>query len=167
MTSIPMIPSGMDHPGRQREVVRARCRIAGRVIVEEHDRRRRRRGRFTKDLARVHDRRVERPNRDDPDPDHAMLRVEHDDAELLDGAGAILRQQIRGNLARRGELGTFRHASDKRASSQLDRGDDPRGASRSDARYEPQIVEAHAREPVQAAGVFDELVRDTERVAAT
>ncbi len=93
-----------------------------------------------------------------------MFRVEHDDAELLHWAGTILRQQVRGDLARRGELGTLGHAPDQRASAQLDRRDDACGARWTDAGYETQIIEAHARETVQPTGMFDELVRDTERV---
>ena len=55
------------------QIVGAGRRIARRVIVEEHDGGGRRRGGLAKHLARVHDRRVERADRDEPDANDAVL----------------------------------------------------------------------------------------------
>ena len=98
---------GVDHARREDEVVGAWRGVAGRMVVKQDDDGRRGGDRLPKDLARVHNRRVERAERDDLDPNESMLRVEHRDAELLDRARAVLRQQERGNLLRRVQSRTF------------------------------------------------------------
>ena len=56
------------------------------MIVEHDDRRRAAERRFAKHVARLDDRAVQRPDRDNRRPHHAVLRVEQHDAELLDAA---------------------------------------------------------------------------------
>ena len=47
----------------------------------------------------MNDRRIQGSDRDDPDANDTVLRVEHDETELLDRAGAVLWQEIRGEVA--------------------------------------------------------------------
>ena len=68
--------------------------------MKQHQRRGARRRRLAEDLARMHDARVERADRQDRRAQDPMLRVEQQHAELLDRAVAVLRQQVLGHALR-------------------------------------------------------------------
>ena len=73
-------------------------------------------------------------------------------------------RRIGGELARRREPWTFRHASHERATAQLNGSDDPGRPSRPHARHVSQTVEADARQAVHAAGAGDETVGELKSV---
>ena len=77
---------------------------------------------------------VERADGQHRRPDEAVLRVEQHDAELLDGAGAELRQQVHGHFARRQELRAVGRLPQQRAPAEFDRREDLRGLRLADAR---------------------------------
>ena len=80
----------VEYPARLHElfcyypVVGRRCRIAARMIVNENDRRRPLRDRFTKYFARMHERRIEQSARYRDVALQPVLRVEDRDVKLLD-----------------------------------------------------------------------------------
>ena len=90
---------GRRQPARQLDVVLARLRISGRVIVKQHERRRAGGRRRAEHLARMDDAGIERADRQHERPEHPVLRVEQHDAELLDRAVAILRRGLASSLA--------------------------------------------------------------------
>ena len=94
-----------------------------------------------------------------------MFGVEHDDAELLHRPGAVLRQQIGGELARRRQAWTFRHATHEGAPAQLNGGDDLRRPGRPHASHVSQPVEAEACQTMYAARAFDQTVGELECVS--
>ena len=154
--------SGTDHPCRQHKVVRAGRRIARRMVVKQHDGRGGRRGRLSEHLARVHDGRVERAHRHDADSDHSVLGVEHDNAELLHRASAVLWKKIGRELTGRGEPRAVRHAAHERPPAQLNGGDDLSGSGWPYSRHLSQAVETDARQAVDATCARDETVRELQ-----
>ena len=85
---------GIGQPGGEHDVVGARPRVARWVVVEQHDGGSAAGNRFAEYFTRMCDRRVERTAGDQLDLQQSMLRVQHDDAELLDGMRPVLRQQV-------------------------------------------------------------------------
>src|SRR5262245_6928968 len=90
------------------------------MIVVKNNRGRGRGGRLSKHFPGMHEGGVERANRDNPDSDDTVLRVEHHDAELLHRAGAVLRKEVRRELSWCTQPWPLRNASDERATSKLD-----------------------------------------------
>lgn len=154
------------HPFGEVDVVRTGRRIAGRMIVKQDDRSRRRGNGLTEHLARVHDGGVERPDRDDSDPDQPVLRVEHHDAELFDGTRPVQREKIRRDVLRRAQSGPIVDRRHHGAPAQLDGGQRLRGPYSSDSAETMELVEAHARQAVKAARLLEHRVGELEGVAA-
>ena len=71
-------------------------------------------------------------------------RVEQDDAELLHGPSAVLRQQPLGTFARPQEAAPRRRGT-QRSASQLDGRDDLRGAGNADSGFLTQVAQASLR----------------------
>lgn len=93
-----------------------------------------------------------------------MFGVEQHEAELLDDAGAVLREQVRSHLPGSREPGTVRHPAHQRAPAQLDGRQDLRGAGRADGRHAPKVPDSASREPVQPAGVLEHAVGERQRI---
>ena len=93
-----------------------------------------------------------------------MLRVEHDDAELLDRQAAVLRQQVRREIAWRAQLKTFVEPTDQRSSTELDGGGDLDGTHGTDTGHALQLAEVGAHETVQPADRVEHAAGDIERV---
>ena len=70
-------------------------------------------------------------------PQHPVLRVEQQHAELLDRAAAVLRQQELGDVARGANLRPLARRARQRAAPELDRGEHLRRARAADARHAP------------------------------
>ena len=68
---------------RERHVFVGRLRIAGRVVVEEHDAQSMQIECESNDVARAHEGAVERPHEHVPLLNHAITRVEEEHAEVL------------------------------------------------------------------------------------
>ena len=141
-----------DHPRGQRKVVLTGCGVARGMVVKEHDGCGGRGRGFPEHLTWMDDGGVERPDGHQLDSDEPMFGVEHHDAELFDDAGAVLRQQVRSELARGGQPRTFGHRSHERAAPELDGRDHARGACGSDTRDRAKPIDRHARQAVQPAG---------------
>ena len=103
--------------------------------------------RLAKDLARMDDAGVERPDRQHRRPEHAVLGVEQHDAEVLDRAVAELRQQHLRQDARGRDLQALAAAANQRAAPHFDGRDDLRGSRRADPRNWTKLVVPGAREP--------------------
>src|SRR5262245_12493759 len=134
------------------------------MVVKEDDRRRGSRRCFAEHLTRMNDRRVERSDRHDLYSNDPMLGVEHDDAELLDGGGAVLWQKVTGQLPRRVVLGTLERRSHERAPAQLDGRHNlrrARGAHAADAHF----VGRATCQRVQSTGVLEDAVGQFKRAA--
>jgi hypothetical protein len=86
-----------------------------------------------------------------------VLGVEHHHAELLDLRGAVLRQEIPGQLPRRLVAGTFEGASDERPPPQLDRRGHLRRTRRSDA-WDVKLIGGGAHQPMQATRTFEQSI---------
>jgi hypothetical protein len=112
----------------------------------------------------MNDRRIQGTDRDDPDANDTVLRVEHDEAELLDRAGAVLWQKIRGEVAWAGEPRPVRSSAQQRAPAQFHGGNDLGRPSRTHTAHAAQMARAHAGETVQAAGGIDQSIGELERV---
>jgi hypothetical protein len=65
------------------DVIHARCWIAGRVVVKEDDRSRRRDRGLAKHFSRVDHGRVERADRHDFDANDPVPGIQHQEAELF------------------------------------------------------------------------------------
>ena len=150
-------------PFGQTRVLDARFRISRGVIVEQHNRGSAGRHRLPENLARMDDAGVERADGEHGTAEHAVFRVEQQDAELLDATIAILRQQKFGDHAGarhlRSGAGGIRH----RAPSQLDGREQLRGTRRADPADALQLVAAHTRQPRDAADRRKRVVGEIER----
>ena len=123
-----------NQPLGQSGVLAARLRIAGRMVVKQHDRRGAAARRLPEDLARMDDAGVEGADRQHgaSGARGAWCRAAH--AELLDRPVAVLRQQELGDGARARDLrAARRRRARQRAAAQLDRGEDLRRTGRADA----------------------------------
>ena len=152
------------HPLRQLHVVAAGRGIARRMIMEQDERRRAGRGCGAEDLARMDDARVHGTDREQRRPDHPVLRVEQQDAELLDGARAELRR--RGSAPHRWrctDLRPFAARPDERAPSGFDGRDQLRRARGADTGHAAQLVRRGPGQSVQAAHRGQHRVGQLER----
>jgi len=150
--------SGVHHSRREDQVVWARCRVTGGMIVEQRYGRGRCRGRLAEDFARVNDGHVERPDRHDLDANDVVFGVQHHQPELFHRAGAVLRQKIGGQVARSGESRALDTASEECASTQFNRRDDLCRTSRSDATDAAEVIEPKSRQAMHTAGGIDQAV---------
>ena len=114
------------------------------MVVEQHDRRGGRRGASRNTSRGWTTVRVERADRDDLDPDDAVLRVEHHDAELLDRArrriAATDRRRVWRGVSQPRPFDRCRATSVRRPSSTA--ASDLRGARAADAGDAAQIADA-------------------------
>ncbi len=154
----------VDHACGEHEVVWARRGVAGWMIVKEDDGCRRGRRRFSEHFARVDDGRVEGTDRHDLDPDQPVLRIEHDDPELLDNLRAVLREQVGRKLTGAAEDRPLGNASDECSASELDGSNDLRGARCSDASHSAKLAYPDTRQPVEPTGAIEQTIGELERI---
>ena len=128
------------------DVVVARRGVVGRVVVEEHDGGGAVHRGHPEDFPGMDEARVQRSGRHDLGAEHAVLRAEADDAEALDGAGPVVRQEERRDLPRRAEALAVRPRPREGAAAQLDAGDDHGGARRRHALDPREIARALVRQ---------------------
>ena len=134
------------------------------MVVEEDDGGGGGRRRLAEDFPRMDDRRIEGANGDHLHADDAMLRIEHDDAELLHRQAAELGKQVCGELLRRAELRPIGPPLYQRAAPELDGGKHLRRACRPDTGHAAQCPGVGPYEPMQSARGVEQAVRDGERV---
>lgn len=133
------------------------------MIMEQDQRRGARARRRAEDFARMDDAGVDRADGDDRRPQHAVLRVEQQDAELLDRAGAVLRDEHLRGVDRRANLKTFAPGAHERAAAGFDGGDQLGGAGTADAGHPAELVGRGARETVEAADGRQHGIGEIER----
>ena len=143
--------AGGDQPVRQTTVFAAWLRIPRRMVVEQHDGGSPARGGFPEDFARVHDARVERADRKHGGSQHAMLRVEQHDPELLDRSVAVLDHQEFGNRAGTGHLQALASSARHDSAAEFDGRKHLRGAGAADSTYVNEILQSRTRESFGAA----------------
>jgi hypothetical protein len=93
-----------------------------------------------------------------------MAAVEHHDPELFDGAGAVLGQEVGGQLPRRPEPRALTAAPHQGSPSEFHGSQDLGRARATDAADPPELTRARAGQPVSAADVFDQTIREVQRV---
>ena len=93
-----------------------------------------------------------------------MFGVEQHDPELLDGLGAVLGQEIRGDVLRTGELHARRGTAKQGPAAQFDSRQDLRRPGHADPVHAAQIVRAESRKAVQPAACFENGVGQHQRV---
>ncbi len=135
----------------------------GWMIVKQHDRRGAAARRRAKHLPRMDDARVERADREDGDTQHAVLRVEQDHAELLDGAAAELREKKLGGILGDNDLRAFVRPPHERATACFDGGDQLRSPRGANAGQAAQLVHRRSRESVETADRNQHRVGKFER----
>ena len=91
------------------------------MVVEQHDGRRAAGDGFAEDLARMHDRRVERSGGHELDRISAVLGVEQDDTELLDGRDPCCGSRYDASCARRVQPRPIAVRAHQRPASELHR----------------------------------------------
>ncbi len=155
--------AGRHQPRRQRDVVFAWRRVAGRMVVEQHDRGRAADDSLAVDGAGIRVACIEGPDRHQPGADDAMARVEQQHAEALHLPRAELRHQVRGGVARMDDLRPELGAADERSAPQLDRRHHLRPFRRTQSDDAPEVLPPHAGQPMHAAGGLEERVCDVER----
>src|SRR5262245_6982677 len=109
---------------------------------------------------------VERADGEHGTAEHAMFRVEEQDPELLDATIAVLRQQELGDHARARHLRPGAACLRDRAAAQLDRGEQLRGAGRTDAADALQLVAPRTRQTRDAADRRQRMIGKIERARA-
>src|SRR5688572_3532266 len=123
---------------RDGQVLLARSRVAGRVVVRQHDARRGHGDRRKVDLARVHDARVQAPDRDDLAAQDLIPGIQVEADEVL----AVHAADIAGQLV--DALGTAdqrsRIAVGPQAPPQLRRGEELRGTGAADAPHREEVL---------------------------
>ena len=159
--------SGVHHPRGQHEIVVAGRRVAGWMIVEKNDRRRRGGCGFSKDFARMNDGPIERSNRHDLHANQPVLRVEHDDPELLHRLRRILRDEMLSDAARTSEQSPFGDVPRQGTASELDGRKHLRRACASDAGYGLEISVAGAGETLEPTRAFEQPIGELQRVELT
>ena len=122
--------------------------------------------RLAVDLTRIGHTRVERPDRNEPDGDQSMARVQEQHAESLDGVCAELRQKVRGDVARAEKLRSGRRSRQERSPAELDGRLYPARLNGADAGYVRQSLAMETREAVRAPGQRKNLVGERERARA-
>ena len=135
----------------QAHVIPARRRVAGRVIVKEHDSGRTCDGSGSEHLAWMHQARVERADRDKSGLQQPQLRIEQHDTELLDRPGSELRQQVCSNITRVHKLRPLGRGAGQGPSPKLDGGQNLCRLGASDTLDTAKIVSRGARQAVHAA----------------
>lgn len=134
------------------------------MVVKEHNRGCTPGNRFTKDFPRMSDCRVERSRRYEFDLKKSVLGVEHDDAELLDRARSVLRQQVRRQLTWCVQLGPVGMRSDQGSTPEFDGGEHLRSARPADAGDLPKVTSAGTRQAVQSATPLEHEIRERQHI---
>ena len=119
--------------------------------------------RFTKDVARLDDRRVQRADRQQRRSQHAMLPVEQHHAEMLDGPRPERRHQVGGGLGRRVQRHARLRRAGQRPAPQLHGGQHLRRLRATDSRNAREIIAGRSREPMQPAALRQQPVGDRQR----
>ena len=119
---MPMSVPADDQPAGQAHVLRRGLGIAGRVVVEQDERRGARHHRLLEDLARVHEARGQAADRDHGLALDAMADVEGEEAEGLDRARGVARQQVARGVRRGAQHGLAGPSLGGEAGAQLERG---------------------------------------------
>ena len=90
-----------------------------------------------------------------------------DDAKLLDWSRPVLRQQVRRQLARRVQTRTIHVSARQRPAAQFDCRKHLRGPCAADARNAPpEVGDAGARQPMQAAALLEHGISQLQHVAS-
>jgi len=131
--------------------------------VEEDDRRGARGRRGAKYFTRVDDAGVERADRNERRPQNAVLRVEQEDAEMLDGPRAELRHEHLGDVTRGADLHAFAPPAHQRATARLHRGNQLGRPRATDAGHAAKVVGRRAGQPMQSADGVEDRIRQVER----
>ena len=111
-------------------------------------------------------RRIERPRRKHLRPQHAVLGVEQDDAELLHGARAELGQQVTTRRRRIAKMQSRLRPARQRAPPELESSRDLCRARPADAGDARQPIRRRSRETLKAAMHDQQLVRDAQHPTA-
>jgi hypothetical protein len=114
-------------------VVRRRCRVSARVIVDQNDRRGPLRDRFPKYFSRMHERGIEQPTSHSNVALESMLRVEDRDVKFLDRKILEPLGEDLVDIARPAHGRSFLPLFSGHAPSQLEGGVDTNRTSRSHA----------------------------------
>jgi len=130
-------------------VVRRRCRISARVIVNQNDCCRSLRDRFPKNFSRMYERRVEKAARYCDVALKPMLRVEDRDVKLLDRKILEPLREDLVDVARPAHGCSFLPFLCRHAPSQLERGMDTNRTSRSYTTYTREGRDGLGREQAQ------------------
>ena len=154
--------AGRDQPIGEPPVFAARFRIAGGVIVEEHDGGGPSRRGFPEDFPWMHDARVECADRKHCGPHDSMLRIEQHDSELLDSTIPVLDHEEFGHGARARHLQTLATAARDHAAAQFDGREHLRGACAADSSNVNEILQSRARESFRAADGGQQRVGEIE-----
>lgn len=135
--------------------------------MKDHDRGRAANRRFPKHVTRLHDRAVQRPDRQHRRPHDPVLGVEQDDPELLHSARPEPGHQVRRRIFRPANLQPRARRERQRAPAQLERRHNLRGPGAADSGNPDEVVGRAPRQPVQPAVRGQQGVRDAQRIAAT
>ena len=157
--------AGLRQPAREPDIVGTWRRVAGRVIVEQHHRRRGMLGRGAEHLARMHETRIERAERDHDGANHSMFRVEQQHAEALFPMPAVTGQEVGAHGGRRSELRARLARGAEGAATEFERRQQPGRARRSHARRAHQRLRRRAPESADVTGGLEYGRGDAEHVA--
>ena len=135
----------------QADVIPARRRVAGRVIVKEHDSGRTCDGSGSEHLTWMHQARVERADRDESSLQQPQFRIEQHDTELLDRPGSELRQQVCSNITCVHKLRPLGRGAGQGPSAKLDSGENLCRLGAPDTLDPAKIVPRGARQAVHTA----------------
>jgi len=121
---------------------------------------------FPVHIARLNNRGVERSGRHNRRPDHAVLRIEQHDTELLGRARPERRQQVGRGVARHSELHACARCVRERPSPKLESREHLRRLGRTNARNPRQLARGRSHEPVEPALRPQQFVGDAKRARA-
>ena len=152
-------------PG-QVEILAARRRIAGRVIVKQNERRRAGNRRLAKHVAWMRQAGIDRPHRNQLRADETMAGVEHHHAEALDRVRAELRQQKPGRVTRRQKSRPRARREQQRPPAKLHRSQDARRERTADAGHLREVLGGETRQSVRPSRSGQQPVGNRERAGA-